>query len=155
MIFGDDDGNDDIGRFTNNPFQIRIESKDEVAITKWQLQSLHEKIDQLLLASKDSSSEAYSKAVVESLFERTTKEHKSNVAKMNKAVADFVEVCKTMTEKNLGPVFKVEKDNWQDLRKGLQKDHETFQTSIISQITKLQDDLAMESKDMDALAVKM
>ncbi|CAH1415841.1 unnamed protein product [Lactuca virosa] len=55
--------------------------------------------------------------------------------------------------KNLGSMFKSEKANLQDLRKSLQKDHDTCQTSISSQITKLQDDLVMESKIMHALAM--
>ncbi|CAI9298309.1 unnamed protein product [Lactuca saligna] len=98
MIFGDDD-DDDLGGFTYRPFQIRTESEDEATVTKGQLKSLHEKIDQLLLASKASSSEAYSKETVESLFECITKEHAENVAKVNKAVSDSADVCKSTTEK--------------------------------------------------------
>ncbi|CAI9303781.1 unnamed protein product [Lactuca saligna] len=56
-------------------------------------------IDQLLLASKDSSSEAYSKAAVEYPFEQITKEHVANAEKTNKVVANSAEVCKITTEK--------------------------------------------------------
>ncbi|CAI9276643.1 unnamed protein product [Lactuca saligna] len=86
-------------QFTYSLFQIRTESEDESTITKWKLNSLHEKNDQLLLASKASSSEAYSNTTVESLFERITKELTTNIVKMNKVVYDYVEVYKTMTEK--------------------------------------------------------
>ncbi|CAI9276625.1 unnamed protein product [Lactuca saligna] len=99
MIFVDDDDNDDLGGFTYSPFKIRTESEDEVVITKGQLQPLHEKIEQLLFSSKASYFEAYSKATVESLFERITKEHADDVAKMNKVVTDYAEVCKTTTKK--------------------------------------------------------
>ncbi|CAI9294331.1 unnamed protein product [Lactuca saligna] len=40
------------------PFQIRIDSEDEGSTTKGELKSLHENIDQLLLASQVSTSEA-------------------------------------------------------------------------------------------------
>ncbi|CAI9282409.1 unnamed protein product [Lactuca saligna] len=106
MIFGDDD-DDDLGGFTYRPFQIRTESEDEATVTKRKLKSLHEKIDQLLLASK-----------------------------------------------NMGAMFKTEKTNLEMIRTGLQQDYVSFQTSFTSQITKHHDDLAMESKVMDALARK-
>lgn len=99
MIFGDDDDNDDLGGFTYIPFQIQFKSEDEATITKGKLQSLHENINQLLLTSNVSSSEAYSKAAVESLFERITKEHTSIAMNTNKVVTDYAVVCKTMTEK--------------------------------------------------------
>lgn len=96
MVYGDDD--DDIDEalrgFTYNTFQIRTESEDEPSATKEQLKSLNEKIDQLLLASKASSSDAYSKAAIESLFECITKEHAAKAEKMNKAVNDSAKVCK-------------------------------------------------------------
>lgn len=64
------------------------------------------KIDQLLLASKTSSSEAYSKATVESLFERIMKEHSANAEKITKAVVDSAEVCKITTEKVDKQIFE-------------------------------------------------
>ncbi|CAI9269369.1 unnamed protein product [Lactuca saligna] len=100
MVFGDDDDNDEaLGGFTYSPFQIRTESKHEPSATNEQLKSLHEKIHQLLLASKASSSDAYSKAAIDSLFERITKEHGANAEKTNMVVDDSAEVCKLMTEK--------------------------------------------------------
>lgn len=66
---------------------------------KGKIHSLHEKINQILLASKASSSKAYSKATVKSLFERITKEHAYNARKMNKEVTNFSEVYKITTEK--------------------------------------------------------
>ncbi|CAI9299909.1 unnamed protein product [Lactuca saligna] len=68
MIFGDD-GDDDLDRFAYNYFQIRIDNEDELSTMKGELKSLHEKIDQLLLASKVSTSQAYSKTVVELILE--------------------------------------------------------------------------------------
>ncbi|CAI9303713.1 unnamed protein product [Lactuca saligna] len=66
---------------------------------KGELQSLHEKIDQLLLASKVSTSEAYSKVVIESILDRVTKEHSTNVSTLSKAVSDSTDACKEITEK--------------------------------------------------------
>lgn len=50
MIFYDAK-DEDLGGFTYSPFQIQTESEDNVPVSKGQLQSLYEKIDQLLLAS--------------------------------------------------------------------------------------------------------
>ncbi|CAI9266168.1 unnamed protein product [Lactuca saligna] len=100
MVFGDDDDIDEaLGGFTYSPFKIRSENEDEPSATKEQLKSLHEKIGQLLLVSKSSSSDSYSKEAVESLFECVTKEHAANVEKMSKAIGDSTEVCKMMTKK--------------------------------------------------------
>ncbi|CAI9291502.1 unnamed protein product [Lactuca saligna] len=46
---------------------------------------------------------------------------------------------------NLGAMFKNEKLNLEKVCTGLQQDHASFQTSLTSQITKLHDNLAMES----------
>ena len=54
----------------------------------------------------------------------------------------------------LSSSLKSERVKFQEVRKGLKDDHEKFQSSISSQLSKLQEDLAMESKVMDALAVK-
>lgn len=51
--------------------------------------------------------------------------------------------------------LKSERAKFQDIRIGLKGDHEKFQSSISSQFSSLQDDLAMESKIMDALTVKI
>ncbi|CAI9274242.1 unnamed protein product [Lactuca saligna] len=185
MIFGDDGVDDDLGGFTYSPFQIRTKSEDETTVSKGQLKATLEKLDQLLLASKASSSDAYSKENVDSLFERITKEHAENATKMNTTVLEYADVCKSTTEKvdklivetttfmenyiptynnntasaneaiqNLGAMFKTEKINLKKIRTGFQQDHTSFQTSFTSKITKLQDDLAMENKVMDALAKK-
>ncbi|CAI9263693.1 unnamed protein product [Lactuca saligna] len=137
MIVGDTGDDDDLGGFTYSPFQIRTESEYEASVSKGKLKSIHEKLDQLLLASKASSTEAYSKATVELL---TT--YNNNISSMNEAL------------QNLGAMLKTEKINLEKIRTGLQQDHSLFQTSLTSQITKLQDDLAMENKVMDALAKK-
>ncbi|CAI9272178.1 unnamed protein product [Lactuca saligna] len=50
-------------------------------------------------------------------------------------------------------MFKTEKVNLEKIRTGLQQDHVLFKSSLTPQITKLQDDLAMESKVMDALDI--
>ncbi|CAI9278325.1 unnamed protein product [Lactuca saligna] len=64
-----------------------------------ELKYLHEKINQLLLESKASTSEAYSKTTVESILERVTKEHSTNVSSLSKVVSDSTDVCKPTTEK--------------------------------------------------------
>ena len=63
MLFGDDE-DDDLDGFDYSSFQIRIASEDEVSTTKEELKSLHEKIDQLLLASQVSTFEATSKLLL-------------------------------------------------------------------------------------------
>ncbi|CAH1415802.1 unnamed protein product [Lactuca virosa] len=55
--------------------------------------------------------------------------------------------------KSLGSLFKSEKAKLQEIHTSLKTDHESFQTSISSQITKLQDELAIESKIKDSLAL--
>ncbi|CAI9271301.1 unnamed protein product [Lactuca saligna] len=88
------------------------------------------------------------KKVDKIIFERTTfmenyrTTYNNNTASMNEAL------------QNLGSMLKNEKINLEKIRSGLQQDHASFQTSLSSYITKLQDDLAMESKVMDALARK-
>ncbi|CAI9287940.1 unnamed protein product [Lactuca saligna] len=88
-----------MGGFTYSPFQIWIDSDDEAYTTKGELNYLHEKIDQLILASKPSSYEAYSKVFVESILEWVTKEHVANTSTMTKAVSDSADVYKSTTEK--------------------------------------------------------
>ncbi|CAH1445322.1 unnamed protein product [Lactuca virosa] len=56
--------------------------------------------------------------------------------------------------KSLGSLFKYEKAKLQEIRTGLKTDHETFQTTISSQISKLQDELTKESNIKDSLALK-
>nr|KAJ0215179.1 hypothetical protein LSAT_V11C300140950 [Lactuca sativa] len=146
MIFGEDD--DDLGRFTYSPFQIRTQRKDEATMSQGQLRSLHEKIDQLLLASKASSSKSESQ-----------KENVANATTMSKAVSDSAEVCKPTTEKvdklisdaiefmedyknaynsntvinqaihNVGALLKEEKANFVQLRNDFHTDQEAFQYS--------------------------
>ncbi|CAI9296982.1 unnamed protein product [Lactuca saligna] len=153
---------------------------------KGQLKSLHEKIDQLLLASKASSFEAYSITTIKSFSERIMKEHAENDAKLNREVSESADVCKSTTEKvdklifetntfmenyrttynnnttsvnealqNLGAMLKTEKITLEKICIGLQQDHASFQTSLTLQISKLQDDLAIESKIIDALPRKI
>nr|KAJ0211851.1 hypothetical protein LSAT_V11C400204640 [Lactuca sativa] len=139
----------------------------------------------LILSTKDSSSDAYVKAVIESLFEQFSKEHTANADKINKVVADSAEVCKTTTEKvdtlisdtsafmeniqttfnsnttaanealkGLGSLFKSEKTKLHEICTGLNTDHETFQASISSHISKLQDELERQSSIKDSLSLK-
>ncbi|CAH1436110.1 unnamed protein product [Lactuca virosa] len=54
---------------------------------------------ELILASKVSTSEAYSKAAVESILDRVTKEHTANVSTLSNVVSDSTSVCKSPTEK--------------------------------------------------------
>ncbi|CAI9289885.1 unnamed protein product [Lactuca saligna] len=55
---------------------------------------------------------------------------------------------------SLGSYLKTEKAKLQEVRTGLTIDHAQFNSSISLQISKLQDNLAMERKIMDALAIK-
>ncbi|CAI9270017.1 unnamed protein product [Lactuca saligna] len=82
---------------------VRIEENQSVCNeeeeTFWHLKAIHEKLEQLHLASKAYSSTAYSKATVASLFERIMKEHDANVAKINVSVSKSADVCKSTTKK--------------------------------------------------------
>nr|KAJ0185769.1 hypothetical protein LSAT_V11C900501550 [Lactuca sativa] len=128
MLFRDDK-DDDLDLFAYSPFQIQIDGEDEVSTMKGELKYLHEKIDQLLLASQVSTSEAYSKTAVESILERVTKEQYANVSTLSKAFYDSIVVFKATTEKK--------NVNFVELRKAIQSDDETFQSSITAKITKL------------------
>ncbi|CAI9284479.1 unnamed protein product [Lactuca saligna] len=55
---------------------------------------------------------------------------------------------------SLGSTLKTKKSKLQEVVTGIKSDHAKSQSSISSQISKLQDDLTMENKIMDALAVK-
>lgn len=57
--------------------------------------------------------------------------------------------------KILGSLFKSEKTELQEIRTGLKTDHEAFQTSISSQVSNLQDELAKDCIITDSLALKM
>ena len=96
MIFCDDE-DEYLRVFTYSPFQIRTENDGEEQVTKGKLQSLHENIDQLLQSTNASSTDDYAKAAVESLFKRIMKQHSASIETSNKAVVDFVEVCKSTT----------------------------------------------------------
>ncbi|CAI9283915.1 unnamed protein product [Lactuca saligna] len=98
MLLRDDEDDDSEG-FDYSPFQIRIDSEDKVSTTYRELKSLHEKIDQLLLASTASTSAACTKSTVESILERVTKEHFANDPTLSKAVSDSSDVSKATTEK--------------------------------------------------------
>ncbi|CAI9280389.1 unnamed protein product [Lactuca saligna] len=121
---------------------------------KGQLQSLHEKIDQLLLASKASSSEAYSKVVVGSLFECITKEHVDNDAKRNKAMTNSTEgmdalAVKTEKVRVLG--FKLE--NAEKKVKDLLSERAVIR-SCISDVTSLLSDIIKTRALMITITVR-
>ncbi|CAI9288598.1 unnamed protein product [Lactuca saligna] len=183
MIYGDDE--DDFEGFTYSLFTIRTESDDEALVMRGKLMAIHEKLDSLIQASNPSSTDEYSQATVKSLLETLTKEHSTNLEKMNKGVDDTATVCNNTTEKvdkvifdatafmnnfqtsfesntakaneaisNLGSSLKAEREKFQEVRTGIKNDHDEFKSSISSQISKLRDDLAMESKIMDSLTIK-
>ncbi|CAI9280154.1 unnamed protein product [Lactuca saligna] len=86
-------------RYTFSPFTIRTESDDEAPVTKGQIKAIHEKLDSLLQASNPSSSDDYSQAAVKSILVTLTKEHSSNLEKMNKVVDASATIYNEMTEK--------------------------------------------------------
>ncbi|CAI9294329.1 unnamed protein product [Lactuca saligna] len=159
MIYGDDD--EDFAGLTYSPFNIRTESDDEAPVMGRKLKAIHKRLDLLLQASKASSNDDYSQATIKSLLETLTKEHSTNLEKMNKAVDASTSVCNNMTEKanevisSLGSTLKREKAKLQEVRTGLPTDHVEFNSSISSKISKLQDDSAMERKIMDSLSLKI
>lgn len=65
-----------------------------------------------------------------------------NIAAANKVIS------------SLSTSLKSERSKFQDICNGLKDDHDKFQSSITSQLSKLQEDLAMERKVMEALAIK-
>ncbi|CAI9260277.1 unnamed protein product [Lactuca saligna] len=136
-------------------------SDDEAPVTREQLKAVNEKLDSFLQSSKASSTGYYSQATIKSFLETLTKEHSANLEKMNKAVDLFVySSFESNTAKtnevisSLGSTLKTEKEKLEVVCTSLQTDYVEFNSSIISKIIKLQDDLAMERKIMDALAIK-
>ncbi|CAI9302446.1 unnamed protein product [Lactuca saligna] len=97
MIYGADEY--DLAGFTFSPFTIRTASDDEASVTKGQLKAIHKKLDSLLQASKPSSFDEYSQTLINSILETLTKEHSSNLEKMNKAVDASASVCNETSEK--------------------------------------------------------
>lgn len=55
---------------------------------------------------------------------------------------------------SLSTSLKSERAKFQEILNGLKDDHDKFQSSITSELSKLQEDLVMESKVMDALSIK-
>lgn len=96
MIHGDDVV--DFTGFTYSLFNIRIENDYEAPITRGKLTAIYKKLDSLLHTSKAASTDDYSQATVKSLLENLTKDHSTNIEKMNKAVDDSVSVCNNTTE---------------------------------------------------------
>ncbi|CAI9272922.1 unnamed protein product [Lactuca saligna] len=174
---------DDFQGFTFSPFTIRTEVDDDVPVMKGQLQAIHDKLDSLLQASKPSDD--YSQASVKSILKTLTKEHSSNLARMNNVVDGSTKVYNEMIEKvdklisdtwvfmenfqqsfdsnivaknqvisSLSTSLKSERAKFLDIRNGLKGGHEKFQSCISSQLSNLQDVLAIESKVMDVLAMK-
>nr|KAJ0188191.1 hypothetical protein LSAT_V11C900483250 [Lactuca sativa] len=136
----------------------KIDSEDEVSTTKGELKSLHEKIDQLILRSKVSTSEAYSKAAVEKILERVTEEHTANVSTLSKVVSDFTDASKSMTEKVdklIADTIEFMEDYKNTYNANTMTANKAIKNSSIAvKITKLQEDLAAENKITDALAIK-
>nr|KAJ0216474.1 hypothetical protein LSAT_V11C300130030 [Lactuca sativa] len=88
MLFRDDD-DEDLEVFSFSPFHIRVDNEDDVSTSKAEFKSIHEKLDYLLLASNVSTSEAYSKATVEEILKRVTKEHTTIDVKLSKLQANL------------------------------------------------------------------
>ncbi|CAI9285238.1 unnamed protein product [Lactuca saligna] len=146
MIYCGDD--DDFAGFTYNSFIIKTESDDEALVTRGKLKAIHENLDLLLQSSKASSGEDYSQETGKSFLETLTKEQSANLEKMNKVVDDFASVCNNMNEK----VDKI----ITDAQSFTEKFQSSFESNTVkaNEITKHQEDLATESKIMDALALK-
>ncbi|CAI9263757.1 unnamed protein product [Lactuca saligna] len=92
---------------------------------------------------------------------------KSTTENVDKLIADTIEFMEdykttynsnTVTANkaihNIGAMFKAERMNFVDLWKEFQSDNQAFQSSINAEISKLQEELAMERKIMDALTIK-
>ncbi|CAI9298866.1 unnamed protein product [Lactuca saligna] len=75
-------------------------------------------------------------------MEKFQSSFESNTAKADKVISI------------MGSTLKIEKEKLQEVRTGHKSDHDDFQTSISSKIYKIQDDLTMERKIMDAISVK-
>ncbi|CAI9280548.1 unnamed protein product [Lactuca saligna] len=126
---------------------------EEAPVTRGQLKEIHEKLYLLLHALKASSTDDYSQATVKSLLDTLTKEHSAKLENMNNAVDASTTVCKNTTETVDKLITDARAKLW-EVHTGLKIDNDQFNSSISSQIFKLQDDLAMERKIMNALAVK-
>ncbi|CAI9302398.1 unnamed protein product [Lactuca saligna] len=84
--------------------------------------------------------------MVESILERFTKEHVANASTMTKEISDSADVCKSLTKK----VEKLTADTIEFM-----EDYKnTYNSNIVTTNKAIQNDLAMENKIMDALAIK-
>ncbi|CAI9264061.1 unnamed protein product [Lactuca saligna] len=140
MIF-DDAEDEDLGGFTYSPFQIQTES---------------EAIESILdIITKEHSANAakMNKGVADSaeVCKTTTKKFDKPITDTTTIMENFQTTFNSNTPttnealKSLGSLFKYEKTKLQEIHTGLKTDHEAFQTSISSQISKLQDESAKES----------
>ncbi|CAI9303308.1 unnamed protein product [Lactuca saligna] len=115
---------------TYSPFQIWTESEDEAVVDSADVcKAMTEKVNKLI---SDTST----------FMENFQNTFNSNTTTANEAI------------KSLGSLLKTEKTKLQEIRIGLKTDHETFQTSISSQFSKLQDELEKERNIKDSFALK-
>lgn len=71
-------------------------------LQKRKMKAINENIDTLLQVSKpSSSSDEYSQVSINSILETLTKEHSSNLEKMNNVVNASTSVCNETTKKSI------------------------------------------------------
>ncbi|CAI9287997.1 unnamed protein product [Lactuca saligna] len=130
------------------------DSDDDAPVSQRHLKDLYQKLDSLIGSISSSSNITYFEAAVKVMLDTLVKEHAANLEKPNKAVENSTQSFKESTEKvdKLiidAPAFMT------DLRSAADSNvSNENKTSISYQITKLQEDLVVESKIMDELALK-
>ncbi|XP_052625772.1 flocculation protein FLO11-like [Lactuca sativa] len=167
-----------------SPYQVQSDDDDDAPVTKKHIKELHEKIDNLVASSSSSRShiteaaihgmvDTFTKAHEASIksataaIDASTKAGAATTEKVEKLFRDatlFLESLQGAAESNAAKVnsvveklatsFKTKQNHFASLRRTLEADNKSFQTTIEDRLTKLQEDLATENYVMDVLARK-
>ncbi|CAI9291295.1 unnamed protein product [Lactuca saligna] len=158
-VFGGD--KDDFQDVTFNPFHVQEESNDDAAATKGKFKSLIDKLDTLLESSKTSSSSQYSFDSVNALIKTFTKEHASTIQAFTKAVENCHRVVREMAEKVEKLLANATKfmeefcsSSENNTATANKADNTEIACFVVSEIEKLQADLAIKNSIMDKLNIK-
>lgn len=134
-----------------SPYQLESDGEEDAPVTKPHLKEMNEKLDKILDSS--STHDPSSKSAMKSLMATWVKDHEASISKATSAIDASVKVCTGATEK-VDKLISQEKELFEVFRKNLSSDQVKNQAFVFDHLDKLQEDLALESKVMDELALK-
>ncbi|CAI9262244.1 unnamed protein product [Lactuca saligna] len=143
----------DFDTFHYSLFSVQGESDDDAPVTQRHIRALFNKLESLIASSTATSIQAYYEAAVKGMLNTLKKEHAINLEKANKSVEDSTLSLNDAITK-LSTLLRIERENLEKLHTDINADNTSFPTSISSRLTKFQEDLAVESKIMDELALR-